>query len=90
MNRCFPQLPPEIEIGADGRLLDPPGSHWLDRLVRYAVIVAAVAALIALAALAFWLALILIPVAFLAALFAYLGWRWRMWKLGGGRGFPFC
>ncbi len=85
----LPHEPPQIEMTVDGRMVDPPGARWTDRLIRYAVVAAAVAALLALAALAFWLAVIMIPLAFAAAAVAYVALRWRLWKLGGGTGFPF-
>ena len=50
---------------------------------------AALAGAAALAALAFWLALLLIPVAIVAGGIAYAAFRWRLWQAGGAfRGPP--
>jgi uncharacterized membrane protein YdbT with pleckstrin-like domain len=90
--RPFPSLPddpPEIEMTLDGRVLDTHAEGWTSRLFRYGVMVAAVAGLLALAALAFWLAVIMIPVALIAAALAYGAFRFRLWRLGGG-GRPGC
>jgi hypothetical protein len=42
----------------------------------------------AVAALALWVAMALIPLAIGAALIAYAAFRWRQWRLGRSAGFP--
>ena len=57
--------------------------QWSARILRYAIVVAVLAAGLAVAALMLWFALILIPVALGAGLIAYGAFRYRMWKAGG-------
>ena len=73
---------PQIDMTPDGRFLEPPRENTADKLLRYSVVAAVIAGMVALAALALWLALILIPVAIAAAAIAYGAYRWRMWRLG--------
>ena len=60
----------------------PPPAPWVARLTRAAIIVAAMAGTLAVAALALWFAILLIPIALGAALIAYLGFRFQMWRAG--------
>jgi hypothetical protein len=50
------------------------------------VVVAVIAGVVAVAALALWLAVLLIPVMIIAGAIAYGAFRWRMWKLGRSAG----
>jgi hypothetical protein len=80
---------PQLDMTPDGRFLEPPAATSADKLLRFGLVVAAVAGAVALAALAFWLAVLLIPVAILGAGIAYAAFRWRLWKAGGSfRGGP--
>lgn len=72
----------DFDMAPDGRFLDPPQMPLAARIFRTAVIVAVLAAGLAMAALALWFALILIPVAIGAALLAYGAFRWRLWRSG--------
>lgn len=76
-------LPPrQIDMTPDGRFVTPPPTPIASRLFRYAVVLAVVAGAAAIAALALWVALLLIPIALAAALIAYAAFRWRMWRRG--------
>jgi hypothetical protein len=87
---------PVIDMTADGRFVDRPmpqpgvppvPSH----IIGMGVLVAAVAGGLAIAALALWLALTLIPIAIAGAAIAYGVFRFQMWwarrpaSLGGHR-----
>ena len=52
------------------------------RLGRTAIIIAALAGGLAIAAMALWFALILIPVAFAAGLVAWAAFRFHLWRNG--------
>jgi Flp pilus assembly protein TadB len=71
---------PELDMTPDGQFRTPPRPSWSARLLGYAILVAVVAAGLAVAALALWFALILIPVAIGAGLIAYGLFRWRLWQ----------
>ncbi len=73
---------PTIDMTPEGEFRTPPPMPWSARILRYAIVVAAIAGALAVAALALWFALMLIPVAIGAALVAYGVLRWRMWKAG--------
>lgn len=66
------------EPASNGRRKTPFGV----RLGRTAIIVAFMAAGLAVAALALWFALILIPVAFAAGLVAWAAFRFHLWRNG--------
>ncbi len=70
-----------IDMTPDGRFIDPPRTPLITQVFRIAVLVAVIAAGIALAALAMWFALMLIPVALAAGVIAWGAWRWQMWRL---------
>jgi hypothetical protein len=71
--------PPEIELLPDGsyRPRRPPIAA---RVFAWAVVIAAVAGALAVAALALWFALILIPVVVAAGLIAWLAFRYQLWR----------
>jgi hypothetical protein len=77
---------PLLDMTPDGQFVEPPPETPSETLLRYGVVVAVVAGLVAMAALALWLALALIPVALAGGTIAYLAYRWRMWRLGGSAG----
>ncbi len=64
----------------DGRFAAPPRTPIAPRIIAGAVLLAVVAGGLAIAALALWAALILIPVAFAAVLVAVLAVRFRLWQ----------
>jgi hypothetical protein len=81
------RVPPDLDLlpGGSFRPRRPPLAA---RVFRWAVIVALVAGLLALAAVALWFALVLIPVAIGAGLIAWLAFRYQLWRSGpsgGGR-----
>jgi fatty acid desaturase len=77
-------MPPEIELLPDGsyRARRAPVSA---RIFAWAIVIAVVAAAVAIAALALWFALILIPIVVLAAVIAWLAFRYQVWRAGGRR-----
>lgn len=72
-----------IDMTPDGEFRTPPPVPWSVKVLRWAIVVAVLAAGLAVAALALWFALVLIPVALGAGLIAYLAFRYRVWKAGG-------
>ena len=88
-NSSRSRLPPELDMTPDGRFHEPPPSPLMTQVVRWAVVVAVVAGGLALAAVALWFALLLVPVAIIAALVAYAANRFQFWRAGrsvpGGR-----
>jgi predicted lysophospholipase L1 biosynthesis ABC-type transport system permease subunit len=72
---------PQLDMTPDGQFVGPRPPTAVEKLLRYAIIVAVIAGLAALAALALWLALVLIPIALAAALVAYAVFRWRVWRM---------
>ena len=77
---------PQLDMTPDGQFVEPPPETPSEKLLRYGVVVAVVAGMAAMAALALWLALALIPVAIVGGLIAYGAFRWRMWRLGRSAG----
>lgn len=77
-------MPPEIELLPDGsyRVRRPPVAA---RIFAWAIVIAVAAAGLAIAALALWFALILIPVVLLAAVIAWLAFRYQLWRAGASR-----
>lgn len=75
--------PPEIELLPDGRYR-PRRPPVAARIFAWAVVVAAVAGALAVAALALWFALILIPVVVVAGLIAWLAFRYQLWRARQG------
>jgi 4-hydroxybenzoate polyprenyltransferase len=73
------RIPPELELLPDGsfRPRQPPLAV---RVFRWAVVVALLAAGLALAAFLLWFALVLIPVAIVAGLIAWLAFRYQLWR----------
>jgi hypothetical protein len=79
------RIPPELDMLPDGtfRPTQPPIAV---RVFRWAAIIALLAGGLALAALALWFALILIPVVIGAGLIAWLAYRYQIWRTGRGPG----
>jgi hypothetical protein len=75
------RLPPELDLLPDGRYR-PRRPPIAARVFTWAVIVAVLAAGLALAALALWFALILIPVMLVAGLIAWAALRYQLWRAG--------
>ena len=60
-----------------------PGSPWPLRLGLGAALVAAIAGGLALAAVFLWVASVLVPIALVAGLVAYVALRFQMWRVRG-------
>ena len=75
--------PPELDLLPDGRYR-PRRLPLASRIFAWAMVTAVIAAGLAAAALALWLALILIPVVMLAGLIAWLAFRYQLWRAGRG------
>ena len=75
------RLPPELDMLPDGTFR-PRQPSIAARVFRWAVIIALLAATLAVAALALWFALLLIPVAIGAGLIAWLAFRYQLWRAG--------
>jgi hypothetical protein len=83
------RVPPELEMRADGSFRVPPRPPILTRIFIWAAVIAVIAGGLAAAAFALWIALILVPVALLAAVIAWLALRFQLWRarssVGGQR-----
>ena len=82
------RVPPELDMRADGsfRLPQPPRPPILTRVFIWAAVIAVIAGGLALRAFALWIALILVPVALLAAVIAWLAFRFQLWRARGSVG----
>ena len=74
-------MPPELDLLPDGSYRQRRAPVTA-RIFAWAIVIAVVAAALAVAALALWFALILIPVAIVAGLIAWLAFRYRLWRAG--------
>lgn len=72
----------QIDMTPDGRFAGPAAAPVSSQILRLALLVAGIAGVVAIGALALWLALTLIPIAIGAGLIAYGVLRYRMWKSG--------
>jgi 4-hydroxybenzoate polyprenyltransferase len=75
------RMPPELDLLPDGSFR-PRRAPVASRIFAWAIVIAAAAAALAVAAFALWFALILIPVVLVAALIAWLAFRYQMWRAG--------
>ena len=64
----------------DGQFVSPPRAPVSSRILVWAVVIAVMAGALSLAALALWLALLILPVAIGAAVVAWLLFRYRVWR----------
>lgn len=74
----------ELDLTPEGEFRTPPTPSWGARIVRAALVVAVIAAGLALASLALWFALILIPIALIAGLIGWGAIRFQIWRDGSG------
>jgi hypothetical protein len=81
--------PPVLDMTPEGEFRGapgwkPPGSTtpWANKLLRYALVVAVLGGFVLVAALALWLALLMIPVVAAAAIIGYAAYHWRRYKEG--------
>ena len=81
--------PPEFEMTINGEFVSPPKAPISSRILVWAIVVAVLAGALSLAALALWLALLILPVAIGAVIVAWLMFRYRVWRaqraMGGQR-----
>jgi hypothetical protein len=80
--------PPELEMTLEGEFVSPPTPPLSTKIMFWAIVIAVLAGALTLAALALWVALLVLPIAVGAALIGYIMFRYRMWRagqLGGGQ-----
>lgn len=81
--------PPELDMTIDGAFVSPPTAPITSRILMWAVVIAIIAGGLSLAAFALWLALLILPVAFAAAVVAWGIFRYQVWRaqrsMGGQR-----
>ena len=73
--------PPELDLLPDGSYR-PRRQPVAARIFAWAIVIAVVAGALAVAALALWFALILIPVMLVTDLIAWLAFRFQLWRTG--------
>ncbi len=78
--------PPELEMTIAGEFRARPKPPLLNRILFWAIVVAVVAGAFVFAALALWLAMIILPVAIGAAVIAWGIWRYKVWRARGAVG----
>ena len=81
-----PRQPPLIDMAPDGTFRSPsPGQRapLSFKLLLGATVVAVVAGALTLAALAVWVAALLLPVVIVAGFVAWATLRYRRWRRGG-------
>lgn len=64
----------------DGEFISPPRPPISARIFMWAIVIAVVTGALCVAAFALWLALIILPVAFAAAMVAWAMFRYRVWR----------
>jgi hypothetical protein len=72
--------PPELDMTVEGEFVSPPRPPVSSRIMLWAIVIAIIAGGLSLAAFALWLALLILPVAFAAAVVAYVVFRYRVWR----------
>lgn len=81
--------PPELDMTINGEFVTPPTAPISSRILMWAIVIAMLAGALSLAAFALWIALIILPVAFGAAVVAWAVFRYRVWRarsaVGGQR-----
>ncbi|HET8997621.1 MAG TPA: hypothetical protein VFN42_13210 [Acetobacteraceae bacterium] len=74
---------PQLDMLPDGTFRQPARPPILTRVFFWASVVAVIAGGLAIAAFLLWIALILVPVALLAGLIAWLAFRFQLWRRPG-------
>jgi hypothetical protein len=72
--------PPELDMTINGEFVSPPKVPISTRILMWAIIIAVLAGALSLAAFALWVALLILPVAFGAAVVAWAIFRYRIWR----------
>lgn len=75
------RYPPELDMTPDGSFRESPRPPLGMRVAAIAIVTAVLAGTLAIALLALWFALALIPVALIAAAIAWIAFRIRLWRL---------
>lgn len=75
--------PPELDMTIDGEFIEPPPAPIANKVLLWAIVVAVMAGALSIAALALWLALMILPIAAGAGLVAYGMYRYRLWREQG-------
>ena len=73
-----------IDMDLEGHIRTPSAPPLMARVLRAAVVIAALGAMLAAGLLAFGLALALIPVVIMAGLVAWGAFRFQMWRKRAG------
>jgi O-antigen/teichoic acid export membrane protein len=81
-DRTRPDAGPILEMTPDGQFLDARPAPLSQQLLRTAVVIAIIGTMLAVAAVALWFAMLLVPVVLAAGLLAYGLFRWRLWRSG--------
>jgi hypothetical protein len=71
---------PELDMTIEGEFVEPPATPIASKVLLWAIIVAVLAGGLAIAALALWLALMILPIAAGAGAVAYGMYRYRLWR----------
>ncbi len=66
----------------NGEFVSPPKAPLSSRIMVWAIIIAVIAGGLTMAALALWVAMIILPIAIAAAVIAWAMFRYRMWRAG--------
>ena len=74
------RVPPELDMTINGDFVAPARPPITSRILMWAIVVAVLAGAISLAALALWVALLILPVALGAAVVAWGILRYRVWR----------
>jgi hypothetical protein len=73
--------PPELDMTINGEFVSPPRAPISSRIFMWAIVIAVVAGALSFAALALWVALLILPVAVGAAVVAWAIFRYRVWRM---------
>lgn len=76
------QRPPDLDINLRGEFVEPPRPPIASRIMLWAIVVAVLAGALSIAAVALWLAMIILPVAVGAGVVAYGLYRFQAWRTG--------
>lgn len=80
IRRMDQHRPPELDMTIDGEFVRPSRVPISSRILMWAVVIAIVAGALSLAAFALWVALLILPVAFGAAVVGWAVFRYRIWR----------
>jgi hypothetical protein len=78
------QRPPLLDMTPEGQFRTPAQPPLAVRIGAVAILVAVLTGAVAAAALVFWFALALIPVAIIAGAVGYLALRFQLWRMRRG------